>query len=147
TTNPELRRQMVDGPRSGEILEQLRRLGDLGISCHTQLVLCPEINDGDEVERSIAELAKLRPVVESISVVPVGPTKDKHMLKVEGLPRMRPSRLDEALDVMARVGRLQERFAAGPGARGLPFVYLSDEWYYQTNAPFPPARHYGDYAQ
>src|SRR5262245_42534350 len=96
TTNPELRRQMVDGPRSGEILEQLRRLGDLGISCHTQLVLCPEINDGDEVERSIAELAKLRPVVESISVVPVGLTKYNNMLKVEGLPPMRPYRLDEA---------------------------------------------------
>ncbi|HET8907406.1 MAG TPA: DUF512 domain-containing protein [Ktedonobacterales bacterium] len=147
TTNPELRRKMVDGPRSGEILEQIRRLGDLGIGCHTQLVLCPGINDGDELERSIAELAALRPTVESISAVPVGLTKYNNMLKVEGLPPMRPYRVDEANDVMERVERWQRQFAAEPGARGLPFVYLSDEWYYVTKRPFPPARHYGNYAQ
>ena len=48
---------------------------------------------------------------------------------------------------MARVERWQRRFAAEPGAHGLPFVYLSDEWYYTTKQPFPPARHYGGYAQ
>ncbi|HLJ80752.1 MAG TPA: DUF512 domain-containing protein, partial [Ktedonobacterales bacterium] len=147
TTNPELRRKMVDGPRSGEILDQTRRLGDLGIECHTQLVLCPGINDGDELERSIADLAELRPIVQSISAVPVGLTKYNNMLKVGALPSMRPFRLDEARDVMARVARWQARFAAAPGARGMPFVYLSDEWYYITNQPFPPARHYGAYAQ
>ncbi len=147
TTNPELRRKMVDGPRSGEILDQIRRLGDLGITCHTQLVLCPEINDGDELERSISDLAALRPIVESISAVPVGLTKYNNMLKVEGLPPMRSFRLDEAEDVMARVERWQRQFGAEPDARGLPFVYLSDEWYYVTKRPFPPARHYGGYAQ
>lgn len=147
TTNAELRRKMVDGPRSGEILDQIRRLGDLGISCHTQLVLCPEINDGDELERSIADLAALRPIVESISAVPVGLTKYNNMLKVGELPPMRPYRLDEAQDVMARVERWQRQFAAEPDTRGLPFVYLSDEWYYVTKHPFPPARHYGGYAQ
>ena len=147
TTNPELRRKMVDGPRSGEILDQIRRLGDLGITCHTQLVLCPEINDGEEMERSIADLASLRPIVESISAVPVGLTKYNNMLKVGELPPMRPYRLDEAQDVMARVERWQRQFAAEPGARGLPFIYLSDEWYYVTKHAFPPARHYGGYAQ
>ncbi|HLZ21419.1 MAG TPA: DUF512 domain-containing protein [Ktedonobacterales bacterium] len=147
TTDPELRRKMVDGPRSGEILDQLRRLGDMGIECHTQLVLCPGINDGDELERSIADLAQLRPIVQSISAVPVGLTKFNNMLKVGALPPMRPFRLKEARDVMERVGRWQTRFAAEPGAHGQPFVYLSDEWYYVTKQPFPPARHYGDYAQ
>lgn len=147
TTNADLRRKMVDGPRSGEILNQLRRLGDLRITCHTQLVLCPEINDGDEMERSIADLTALRPIVESISVVPVGLTKYNNMLNVEGLPPMRSFRRDEAQDVMARVERWQRQFAAEPGARGMPFVYLSDEWYYVTKHPFPPARHYGAYAQ
>ena len=147
TTNPELRRKMVDGPRSGEILDQIRRLGDLGITCHTQLVLCPEINDGEEMERSIADLAALRPIVESISAVPVGLTKFNNMLKVGELPPMRSYRLDEAQDVMARVERWQRQFAAEPGARGLPFIYLSDEWYYVTKHAFPPARHYGGYAQ
>src|SRR5579859_1289745 len=147
TTNPELRRKMVDGPRSAEIIEQIKRLGDLGITCHTQLVLCPGINDGDELERSIRELAELRPIVASISVVPVGLTKYNNLLKVGELPPMRPFEKGEALDVLARVAPWQARFAAEPGARGLPFVYLSDEWYYNTQRSFPPARHYGAYAQ
>jgi putative radical SAM enzyme (TIGR03279 family) len=147
TTNPELRRTMVDGPRSGEIVEQIQRLGDLGIQCHTQLVLCPQINDGDELDRSITELAALRPTVQSISVVPVGLTKYNNMLKVSALPPMRPYTLAEAEAVMARVAPRQERFAAEPGSHGLPFVYLSDEWYYTTKRAFPPARHYGEYAQ
>jgi putative radical SAM enzyme (TIGR03279 family) len=147
TTNPDLRRKMVDGPRSGEILEQIQRLGSIGISCHTQLVLCPGINDGDELERSIADLAALRPIVESISVVPVGLTKYNNMLKVGELPAMRPFTLEESLAVTARVEPWQHRFAAEPGAHGLPFTYLSDEWYYVTKQPVPPARHYGSYAQ
>ena len=147
TTNPELRRVMVDGPRSGDILPQIERLGGLGISAHTQLVLCPTINDGDELERSIRDLAELRPIVESISVVPVGLTKYNNMIAVENLPPLRPYTRDEALAVMALVERWQAQFAAAPDAHGLPFVYLSDEWYYLTGRPFPPARHYGAYAQ
>src|SRR5258707_7437316 len=145
TTNPELRRKMVDGPRAGEIVEQIQRLGSIGISCHTQLVLCPAINDGDELEGSIGELAALRPTVETISVVPVGLTKYNNMLKVGALPPMRPFTHEESCAVMARVARWQERFAVEPGAHGQPFVYLSDEWYYVTGQPFPPARHYGGY--
>jgi putative radical SAM enzyme (TIGR03279 family) len=147
TTNPDLRRLMVDGPRSGDIIEQIERLGQLGITCHTQLVLCPGANDGEELERSIRELAALRPIVESISAVPVGLTKYNNMISVEKLPPLRPYTQDEALDVMARVERWQRQFAAEPGAHGMPFVYLSDEWYYTTKRPFPPARHYGSYAQ
>lgn len=147
TTNPELRELMVGGPRSRLIAEQIRRLGVMGITCHTQLVLCPGINDGEELERSIADLTALRPIVESISVVPVGLTKYNNMLRINELPPVRPFTLEEARDVMARVERWQARFAAEPGAHGLPFVYLSDEWYYTTGKPFPPARHYGSYAQ
>jgi putative radical SAM enzyme (TIGR03279 family) len=144
TTNPDLRRQMVDGPRAGDVLDHLRRLGDLHITCHTQLVLCPSINDGAELERSIRELADLRPTVASISAVPVGLTRYNNLLKVGDLPPLRPYTAPEALDVMARVERWQRQFVAEAGA---PFVYLSDEWYYLTRRPFPRARHYGDYAQ
>ncbi|MFI5274815.1 MAG: DUF512 domain-containing protein [Ktedonobacterales bacterium] len=147
TTDPDLRRKMVDGPRSGEIMAQIERLGRIGIECHTQLVLCPGINDGEVLERSIRELAALRPVVQSISVVPVGLTKYNNLLKVGELPPMRSFRADEARDVVARVERWQRQFAAEPEAHGLPFVYLSDEWYYQTRQAFPRARHYGSYAQ
>jgi putative radical SAM enzyme (TIGR03279 family) len=147
TTNPELRRKMVDGPRSGEIVEQIQRLGAMGIQCHTQLVLCPEINDGEELDRSITDLAALRPTVQSISIVPVGLTRYNNMLKVGALPPMRPYTVAEAEAVMARVAPWQERFAAEPGSHGLPYVYLSDEWYYTTKRSFPPARYYAEYAQ
>lgn len=147
TTNPELRRKMVDGPRSGEIVEQIQRLASIGISCHTQLVLCPEINDDDELDRSIGELAALRPTVESISVVPVGLTKFNNMLKVGSLPAMRPFTREESLAVVERVQRWQDRFLAEPNSEGLPFVYLSDEWYFVTERSFPPATQYGSYAQ
>jgi len=147
TTNPDLRRKMVDGPRSGDILPQIERLGGLGITAHTQLVLCPTINDGSELERSIRELAQLRPIVESISVAPVGLTKYNNMIAVENLPPLRPYTRDEAQAVTALVERWQAQFAAAPDAHGLPFVYLTDEWYYLTGRPFPPARHYGSYAQ
>ena len=104
---------MVAGPRSGDIIAQIQRLGGLGITCHTQLVICPEINWGDELERSIEDLAALRPIVESISVVPVGLTKHNNMLKVEDMPAMRPHTISESLDVMARVEAL-----AAPLRRG-----------------------------
>jgi putative radical SAM enzyme (TIGR03279 family) len=147
TTNPELRRKMVDGPRSGEIISQLERLSSLGIACHTQIVLCPGINDGDELDRSIADLARLRPGVVSISVVPVGLTKYNNMLKTGDLPPMRSYTQPEALEVVERVEVWQKRFAEEALALGLPFVYLSDEWYYTTKRPFPAARHYADFAQ
>lgn len=147
TTNPELRQLMVDGPRSGEIIAQIQRLASMGITCHTQLVLCPGANDGDELDRSIRELAALRPVVESISVVPVGLTKYNNMITVEKLPPLRPYTQAEALEVMERVEVWQRQFASEPDAHGMPFVYLSDEWYYTTKRAFPAARHYGSYAQ
>jgi putative radical SAM enzyme (TIGR03279 family) len=147
TTNPHLRQKMVDGPRSGEIIDQLRRLGSLGIRCHTQLVLCPGINDGVELERSISDLAALRPIVASISVVPVGLTKYNNLLKVGDLPAMRTFTRPEAEDVVEQVEQWQKRFTSEPDGVRSPFAYLSDEWYYVTDRPFPRARHYGDYAQ
>ncbi|MDE3231557.1 MAG: DUF512 domain-containing protein [Chloroflexota bacterium] len=147
TTNPDLRRLMVDGPRAGDIMAQIQRLGDMGIHVHTQLVLCPGANDGAELDRSIRELAALRPIIESISVVPVGLTKYNNLITVEKLPPLRSYTVEESREVMTLVEGWQRQFAAEPGAHGRPFVYLSDEWYYTTRRAFPSARHYGDYAQ
>lgn len=145
-TNPELRRKIVDGPRSGEIIEHIQRIGRLGLTCHTQLVLLPTINDGDELERSIRELTALRPIVESISVVPVGLTKYNNMIKTGDLPPLRHYTREEAEAIIAQVEVHQREFEASD-PDGYPFVYLSDEWYYITGREFPPARHYGDYSQ
>jgi len=146
TTNPELRRKMVDGPRSGDIMNHIRRLGDIGITCHTQLVLCPTINDGEELDRSIRELTELRPLVESISAVPLGLTKYNNMIKTGDLPPLRSYTREEAEAIVAQVEVHQRRFEA-ENPDGDPFVYLSDEWYYITGREFPPAKHYGSYSQ
>src|SRR2546427_4631303 len=146
TTDPELRRRMVDGPRAGDILDHIKRLGDMHITCHTQLVLCPTINDGAQLDRSIQDLAQLQPIVESISVVPVGLTKYNNMMKPGDLPPLRHYTRQEAEAIIAQVQLHQQRFAAGD-PDGYPFVYLSDEWYYITGYEFPPAQHYGSYSQ
>ncbi len=145
-TNSELRRKIVDGPRAGEIMEHIQRIGSLGLTCHTQLVLMPTINDGDELERSIRELTALRPIVESISVVPIGLTKYNNMIKTGDLPMLRHYTREEAETIIEQVEVHQRKFeAADP--EGYPFVFLSDEWYYLTGREFPPGPHYGDYSQ
>lgn len=146
TTDPELRRKMVDGPRAGDIIEHIKRLGNLGITCHTQLVLCPTINDGEYLERSIRDLCTLQPIVESISVVPVGLTKYNNMIKMGELPPLRHYTREEASTIIDQVEIHQRHFAAASPEQ-YPFVYLSDEWYYLTERDFPPAAHYGAYAQ
>ncbi len=146
TTDPELRRKMVDGPRAGDIIDHIKRLGSMHITCHTQLVLCPTINDGPHLDRSIRDLADLRPIVESISVVPVGLTRYNNMLKTDDLPPMRHYTPEEAERIIEQVEAHQCRFEA-ENDDGYPFVYLSDEWYYLTGREFPPAKHYGSYAQ
>ncbi|HTI15223.1 MAG TPA: DUF512 domain-containing protein [Dictyobacter sp.] len=146
TTNPDLRRKLVDGPRAGEIMEHIQRLGEMGITCHTQLVTMPGINDGAELERSIRELTALRPIVESISVVPVGLTKYNNMMKTGELPALRHFTSEEAAAVIDQVEVYQHEFEAQDLDK-TPFVYLSDEWYYLTRREFPAAQHYGFYSQ
>ncbi len=145
-TDPELRRKMVDGPRAGDIVDHIKRLGEMHITCHAQLVLCPTINDGAQLERSIKDLAELRPTVESISVVPVGLTKYNNMMKTGDLPPLRHYTCEEAGVIIEQVEAHQRRFET-EHEDGYPFVYLSDEWYYLTGREFPPAKHYGSYAQ
>ena len=72
TMNPELRVKMMANPKAGEALKYLKMFADAGITLNTQLVLCPGINDGAELERSLNELAELYPAVQSIAAVPVG---------------------------------------------------------------------------
>jgi putative radical SAM enzyme (TIGR03279 family) len=146
TTDPDLRRKIVDGPRAGDIIGHIKRLGDMGLTCHTQLVLLPTINDGAYLERSIRDLAELRPIVESISAVPVGLTKYNNMIKTGDLPPLRPYTNEEANTIIEQVEAFQRKFAAND-PEGNPFVYLSDEWYYITKREFPPSTHYGTYSQ
>ena len=138
-TNPVVRRAILKNPQAETILEQMHRLASWGIQMHTQIVLQPGLNDGEELDRSIEEIRAFYPHVETLAVVPVGLTKwrDRCVPVTEVSP-------DLARTIIARVAYWQGRFER---EIGFPFVYLSDEFYLKIDAPLPPASHYGAYEQ
>jgi len=131
-TDPDLRRYILGNPAAPDVTAQLRRLADLGVEAHTQIVVTPGRNDGSHLDRSIADLADLYPAVRSASVVPVGLTKyHRGNCRVHTDAEMRA--------VFERVvgwqARLRERL-------GVNFTYLSDEWYLRLGEDVPPAEAY-----
>ena len=143
-TEPELRRALLGNPRAPEVVPQLRRLGEMGIQTHTQLVLCPGINDGEHLDRSISDLAQLYPHVQTVGVVPVGLTRYRSNSHYQIKLDMRPYRPEEADDVIARVEVHQRRFRE---EWDVNFAYLSDEWYIMAGREIPPAKEYDGYPQ
>jgi putative radical SAM enzyme (TIGR03279 family) len=131
-TELELRRQFLRNKTAPDILEQLRWLAERGIEIHTQLVIVPEFNDGRFLQQSIADLAELWPAVQSISVVPVGLTK-QHKYK------MRTHTPEEAAVTLDYVEALQ---AIYQDKFGLRFVYPTDEWYLVTGREVPQLEAY-----
>ena len=112
TMNPELRVKMMKNPRSGEVLKNIKRFSDAGIKINAQLVLCPGINDGDELLFSLEKLAEYYPQVQSISAVPVGLTRFR-----EKLHPLRPFAKEEAEGVINIVEGFNDRLTAS-GKRG-----------------------------
>lgn len=139
TTNPELRVQMMKNRHAGEALDILYRLAEAGTKLNCQLVLCPDINDGAELERSLADLTALYPSVQSVAVVPVGITKYREGL--EELKTYTPETAANVIDIMERVG---DRCLAEFGTR---LVYASDEFYLKAGRPLPDADFYEEFAQ
>jgi putative radical SAM enzyme (TIGR03279 family) len=138
-TNPEVRERIFGTEKARAIIGDLQRLGAWGISVHTQIVLCPGINDGSELERTVHELSALFPTVASIAIVPVGITRY--------LPRNSPikglARHSMAL-IIEKVRRWQRIFRR---MYGTALVYLSDEFYIRTATPLPRASEYEDFPQ
>jgi putative radical SAM enzyme (TIGR03279 family) len=126
-------------PALAEVMGPLRRLGEAGITVHAQVVLCPGINDGPALERTVADLASLWPTVRSIGVVPVGLTAFRR-----GLPSLLP--VDAAV-ASAVVGQAQEWQRRYRGELGVGLVYLADELYLKAGQEFPPAASYDGYPQ
>jgi putative radical SAM enzyme (TIGR03279 family) len=139
TTNPELRRKIMGNPRAGKIMEQLRYLAGAGIEMHTQVVLCPGINDGAELERTVSDLGGLWPAVRSLAVVPVGLTGHRR-----GLYGLRPYTGAEARLVVTRVHQWQDLFMA---KYEYPLVFAGDEFYLLAQIPVPQAEKYGGFPQ
>lgn len=139
TMNPALRVQMMKNPFAGESLKFVRMLTEGGTKINTQIVLCPGYNDGEELEYSLSELAKLGPNVQSIAVVPVGLTRYR-----EKLTPLRGFFPQEAVEVVKTMERWGEYFCKEYGTRT---AYASDEFYILAGKDFPPYEFYEDFAQ
>ena len=139
TMNPALRVQMMKNPFAGESLKFVRMLTEGGIKINTQIVLCPGYTDGEQLEYSLSELAKLGPNVQSIAVVPVGLTRYR-----EKLTPLRGFFPQEAVEVVKTMERWGEYFCKEYGTRT---AYASDEFYILAGKDFPPYEFYEDFAQ
>jgi putative radical SAM enzyme (TIGR03279 family) len=139
TTSGPLRQQMMKNPRAAHIMEDLQRLKQAGIQVHTQIVLCPDLNDGQELVKSINELADLYPSVQSVGIVPVGLTGHR-----DKLPHLRTFTAQEARELIEEVNQWRNTFRS---RFGIGFVYLADEFYVKAGIPVPPADYYDDYSQ
>ena len=139
TTNPELRVKMMANPRAREVMEILKRFADADISINCQLVLCPEINDGDELVRSLTDLKTLLPSLNSIALVPVGLTKHR-----EGLFPLNPYTKEGARAVIETAEKFGNELLNEFGTR---VVYPSDEFYLKAELPLPDFDFYEDFPQ
>ncbi|HEY6010040.1 MAG TPA: DUF512 domain-containing protein, partial [Nitrospirota bacterium] len=138
-TDPALRAFMLRNKKAPDIMASLRRLASGGIRMHTQIVLCPGINDGAHLEKTINDLAGLVPAVSSIAVVPVGFTAFR-----KGLFPLRTFTRREARAVIDEVTRMGTRFRKRFGTR---LVFASDELYIKAGLPVPPLSFYEDLPQ
>jgi putative radical SAM enzyme (TIGR03279 family) len=116
----------------------------MGIQTHTQLVTCPGVNDGEHLDRSIADLAALYPYVQTVGVVPIGLTKFRRNSHYQIKLDLRPFRPEEAGVIVDQVERWQKKLNREIGTR---FAFLSDEWYLMSGRDVPHVRSYEGYPQ
>jgi putative radical SAM enzyme (TIGR03279 family) len=139
STNPDTRRRLLRTRKDRDIVPILEYFRDHDIVMHTQVVLCPGINDGDDLEGTIRDLAAFHPAAQSLAIVPLGMTDHR-----EGLPALAPVTPKLAERLLEQVERHQRAFQAQWGIR---FVYLADEWYRLLGRPVPPESQYDGYPQ
>lgn len=139
TMNPALRCRMLNNRFAGEALKKADRLFEAGIRMNGQIVLCRGINDGGELEYSIRKLMEYIPLLESVSVVPVGLTRFR-----EGLYPLEPFTEEDAAEVIDRIEGFQRECF---GRYGTHFVHASDEWYILARRQMPEAERYDGYLQ
>ncbi len=127
----------VDKARA-DISAKMRQLLDAGIEIHAQVVLCPNINDGEVLRGTIYDLAKLHPQVRSVAIVPLGLTR--YLTD----PRLTPISAEFCRRTIRKVSAIQRDLRARLGST---FAFLGDEIYLRAGTPVPGRRHYGDYPQ
>ena len=138
-TDPQLRETLLGKSGILPILEVMRELAQARITMHTQIVLCPGLNDGEAFARTVEDLALMHPWVSSLAVVPVGLTGHRQKLP-ELAPLTTPFAASFVKEWQPRAQLLAKRL-------GEPFLFLADEFYIKGEIPFPPLESYGDLPQ
>lgn len=142
-TDPQVRSRLLKNPRAGLILDQLKWFRDQRLQIHAQVVVCPGINDGDQLTRTLQDLAQFydadEPTVLSAAVVPVGLTRFR-----PNADELIPVNTAKAREVIDQVRELQDKFQQRCGTR---FTWLADEWFLIGRVDLPDASHYEDYPQ
>ena len=139
TTNPELRCKMMNNRFAGEKLKYLRQMAEADLSLNCQIVLCPDLNDGAELKRTLDDLEGLMPNVSSVAVVPVGLTKFR-----EGLFPLKPFTPEKSAEALDIIEKKQKECLEKYGRR---MVFASDEFFINANREIPDAEYYEDYPQ
>ena len=138
-TDNELRRKLLVNPKAPDILETMKEFIAQGITLQTQIVICPGLNDGVFLEKSIQDLAVLYPGVSSLAIVPVGLTKFR-----KGLPPIQEVTPAYAKNMIKSLQPWQDRFRK---ELGTSFVFPSDEFFIKAEHPFPPVDYYEEFLQ
>lgn len=121
TTNPELRKKMLNNKNAGKIYNILKRFNEANINMNVQIVLIPGLNDGIELERTINDLVEFYPNIESVAVVPVGITKYR-----EGLQSLDSYNKKTSKKLIEEIKTYHKKFLEKIGSR---FIFASDEFY------------------
>lgn len=133
-TDPDLRAYLLGNPKRVDIIAQMKHFIDHGIDIHAQVVLCPTINDGDHLVKTIYDLAELHPGIVSTAVVPLGIT-DKHKYR----DRLVPVTNEFCAEIIDRVSPIQADLKK---KLGTVFAFLGDEFYIRAGRKIPPKTHY-----
>jgi putative radical SAM enzyme (TIGR03279 family) len=138
-TDVEVRKFLFGIRHDDRLFEKLDVLTSNGIEIHTQIVLCPGVNDGDVLRRTLADLARYRPQVRSVAIVPVGLTRHR-----QGLTPLQPVSPTYARQFVSEVDEYDAPYRLESGEH---FVYAADEWYLMAGVELPPAERYDDFCQ
>jgi putative radical SAM enzyme (TIGR03279 family) len=139
STLPDVRKQYMNLKKDDRLLKKMTYLVENGISLHSQIVLSPNINDGDSLMKTIDDLYKLNYGVESLAIVPVGLTKHR-----KNLPKIKPVTAKYAKELIEIITPIQKKFK---NEKGNNWLYLSDEFYILSGTEIPRATYYDDYPQ
>lgn len=138
-TEPDLRVRLMANPNAAKIMDRLNALRDHGIKFHCQIVLCPGLNDGEHLDRTLETLRSLYPAAQSAALVPVGLTRYR-----QSLYPLRPFTKEEAQGVLSQCEAWQQRFLAEFGTR---FVFPADEMLCIAGSGLPEEEYYENYPQ